>query len=122
MERSKSEIYDDLFERTDRLMKKYNPCNVQNGQCRKGDPCCTAESHDDNLENNTCKYLKIPEGCSIKSLTCRLWLCGIESELAKDPKYKSFLSELQQLRIEADKYKFFVFRGTKEQSLKRSNN
>lgn len=109
----RSFIYDDLFEEADNLFKEYNPCKVKNGKCVRGEPCCASA-------DEKCTHLDLPKGCNIKSLTCKLWLCGIIEDLEEDPTYLHFLRELKSLKRLSHKYLFPVFRGTKQQSLERS--
>ena len=64
--KDKSKLYDRLYEVGDFLLKKYNPCGIKNGKCIRPDSpefCCGG-----------CEYL-IVRGCSVKSLSCKLWLC-----------------------------------------------
>ena len=102
-----SKEYDELFERADTLFNKYNPCNNQGNDCTRGlnSACCTS-----------CSKLKIPEGCQIKSLTCRLWICNsLEESLVEYGQHDAFLTELRELQRKASK--FYVSRGSKERSL-----
>lgn len=69
-------IYDLLFEHLDRLQKELNPCKrrVEDGELRcagvsRNYSCCT-----------TCKHLS-SHGCTIRVLTCKMWLCREAFEL-----------------------------------------
>lgn len=69
---TRSEHYDDLYERGSNLLKMHNPCNIrQEGEkwvcnnTRGGlEWCCGG-----------CKHLG-PNGCTVKALSCKLWLCN----------------------------------------------
>ena len=67
--RAKLELYDRLYDIGNFLLKKYNPCSIKRGTCNG--PYATSFCCDG------CKY-KTSKGCSVKSLWCKLWLCGIK--------------------------------------------
>lgn len=60
-----SRLYDELYNTASRLREKENPCNIIEGHCkyRKYGCCCSG-----------CEYLS-DVGCTVKSLSCKLWLC-----------------------------------------------
>ena len=41
----------------------YNPCNIKDGRCRDGTPCCVG-----------CKHL-MTIGCSVNSPACQMFFC-----------------------------------------------
>jgi hypothetical protein len=66
----KMKLYDRLYEIADFLLKKHNPCGHSNGKCGgmktytfQGG-CC-----------GECEHLRA-NGCSVKALYCKLWVCG----------------------------------------------
>lgn len=65
-----SEAYDYLYLKGQQLFAEYDPCAVRDGACRNGRQndgnsfCCFG-----------CKHLS-EDGCTIRSLSCKLWLCG----------------------------------------------
>ena len=60
----KKKAYLELYERMNKFLKKYNPCKIENGSCLCGQCCCGGCPH---LTEN---------GCSTKSLQCKLYLCN----------------------------------------------
>lgn len=57
------------LKRADAFLAKHNPCRIKpnpNGgiTCMAGNGCCQG-----------CRHLR-KEGCSVKALACKLWLCG----------------------------------------------
>ena len=67
----KMRLYDRLYEIADFLLKKHNPCKHSNGKCGGMETymysggCCGG-----------CKHLR-EDGCSVKALYCKLWVCGV---------------------------------------------
>jgi len=59
-----SMLYDKLYGEADLVLRNYNPCNIKNGRCLRGHPCCDG-----------CEYLSAGKGCTVKSLVCKLFLC-----------------------------------------------
>ena len=65
-----SEAYDYLYLKAEQLFAEYNPCDVRDGNCKNGRLretkfCCWGCEH---LGDN---------GCTVKSLCCKLWFCHI---------------------------------------------
>ena len=69
-----SDIYDDLYERGQKVIDTFNPCEVSNGKCasKDGNFCC-----------QSCPYLG-DTGCKTKSMWCKLWLCFSRSSEHKE--------------------------------------
>lgn len=67
---TKSEIYDQLYDRAIKLMVEYNPCDIRGGICASKrlelgpNFCCTR-----------CINLS-DSGCQVTSLLCKIWVCG----------------------------------------------
>lgn len=90
--------YDDLYRQGQAVLDKYNPCNlrVENGvmTCNAmrysfyKEPCCT-----------DCGNLRDGHGCTVSSLTCKLWLCHWARE--NYPAAERELVELQSQAIAA---------------------
>lgn len=105
-----SKKYDELCEKADKILKKNNPCAWKNCTCKairehnKKDACCTS-----------CEHLK-STGCSVKSLSCKTWLC-IDLDSIKDQNIKAQLHEIEK---EARKYYLWYPRFSKEQAIKKS--
>lgn len=82
-----SAAYDRLYDEADKLFKEYNPCKFEDGRCELNRMCmegkCGQPHH--RLEKSgqrngccsghDCEHLT-PNGCSIKSLGCKLSMCG----------------------------------------------
>lgn len=98
----KEKLYDLIYDKADRLFKKYNPCEISKNLfgeicCRKTDNiylCCTG-----------CEYLS-GKGCTVKCLACKLCFCAGDG-LLRD--------KLHKLRRIAYKYDFYLARSSKEQ-------
>ena len=98
-------IYDQLYDEADKLFKKYNYCDIKDNTCYQARRCgCIS------FCCKRCEYLS-DNGCTVKSLTCKLWICG----------GKKMPSEFWQTRMRlysvANSYKFLIYRGSKEDSL-----
>lgn len=112
-------IYDALYEKADKLIKKYNPCQVQiTNSGKKSCVSCIASRNKEREGNWTikgqenqlccsgCKFLG-PNGCQAeKTLTCKLWLCS--------SKFGVINEKLKKLEKLAEEYYFLVFRGDKK--------
>lgn len=61
--KQKMELHDRIYRHADRLIRKHNPCRIENGKCAYGEFCC-----------NDCEHLT-ETGCSIECLMCKLYLC-----------------------------------------------
>jgi len=110
--------YNNFCTIADDIMERYNPCQFVNGICRLGieDGCCSNKimwfkkldpffrslillipfASENDLLNGpgvTCEY-HTKFGCSIKSLTCKLYFCGV---FPQTKKFKTEINELRQL-------------------------
>lgn len=67
---TQSKMYDLLYETADRVLKELNPCDLINDTCfdsrRTDQKCRCCEG---------CKHFRDKEGCIVKALGCKLWLC-----------------------------------------------
>ncbi len=79
-----SKEYDELYNEADHILKKFNPCHIENGRCLSGLPCC-----------EDCEFLSRKNGCKEKSLACKLWLC--EEATAMFPECASLLDRLKKV-------------------------
>jgi hypothetical protein len=89
---AKEELYDILFNIGQQIIDHYGPCDWRHGKCsrmRSSEPdtevCCKGCEHLDE------------KGCTVKSLACKLWLCGNLSN-----GFKECMTELKILRTVAD--------------------
>jgi hypothetical protein len=115
--------FDALYAAADQAMKDHDPCAVRGGQCysmrefpqlhTRMPFCCGG-----------CKHLG-PQGCTVESLHCRLWVCGPidwEQKQRKAGKtaFSPLLRKLNKLTRLADHYGFRIWRGTKEESIQQA--
>ena len=90
---AKKELYDMLYAIGQQVIDHYNPCGWKNGRCRRmrsskrADEGCCAE----------CNHLN-KGGCTVKSLSCKLWLCENQSNTI----FKQCAAELKVLRLVAE--------------------
>ena len=89
---AKEELYDILFNIGQQILDHYNPCDWRNEKC--GRMCSSKPEAEVCCEG--CKHLG-KNGCTVKSLACKLWLCEGQSNL-----FKECTSELKVLRMVAD--------------------
>jgi hypothetical protein len=106
-----SQKYDEIYNKADKLFKKYNPCQIKNGICVTGEKCCCGSECIVNSRGK-CKYLT-EIGCSTKCLLCKLHICG------KVKINEVFKNKLMKLYYEALKYNLLLFRSSKEEVMKR---
>lgn len=86
----KSELYDVLFDQADRIVKKVNPCNIRKNE--SGELVCNGVSPE--WCCGGCQYLTT-NGCSVKALGCKLWLC---IQVQGTPKGRDTFIALSSLR------------------------
>lgn len=83
-----SQMYDVLYEVAGKIFKKLNPCDLVNDTC--------FESRRDNQRCRCCegcKHFRDKEGCVVKALGCKLWLCMHSSD--QHPYIKGYLDALR---------------------------
>jgi hypothetical protein len=124
-------LFDSCYERAERLNRDKGSalCDIRDGHCARSrntgaNPfCCGA--HVDFPGNQRCQHLG-HEGCTIKSLRCKLWFCeSIRcSTVLKKVSPGSIsgfrtarMTSVQSLVDEASFYGFLVHRGDRAQSL-----
>jgi hypothetical protein len=95
--------YDELYEKASQILKKYNPCQVENWVCERG------RQGGENFCCRCCEHLS-KKGCTVKALYCRVWLCNYALQnLRRQNKIEDFGKEINEVYSEADKYHFFLF-------------
>ncbi len=97
-----SYAYDLLYEIAESAMEMFNPCQIKDGKCRAGEFCCDG-----------CKHLG-RNGCRVKALACKVWLCD---EAARDPDNQVCKSVLEAVGEIAKDLKINGSRCSKEESL-----
>jgi hypothetical protein len=97
----KSALYDNLYHRAGLILARHNPCSLKEGSClQAGGHCCKNE--------DVCRYLG-DNGCTVKALTCKLWLCDVARE-----KFPQCARALDGLAIIAKEYSLLATRTSKE--------
>ena len=100
--KQKMQLYDRLYNHADKLLKRHNPCKIENGECILGKPCC-----------NNCKHLT-KDGCDVKCLMCKLHLCWkIRSDFYKLSK------TLARMKEKAWRHGLLQFRNSREEAIKK---
>ncbi len=116
-----SNKYEELYNKASEILKKYNPCQIENDNCISGRKSIERKDIYGSFKFccQGCKHLS-PNGCTVKALYCKTWICnylqqngfGWGSEFAK---------EMREVIAEADRYDLLKFRSSKEESLARNN-
>jgi hypothetical protein len=115
--------FEELYAKAEKILAKYQPCaiSVVKGKvycvdCFANRPkniFCEPPAKPNVLCCGGCSYHS-DKGCTAeKPLTCKLWLCL--TAICKFPKCHK---ALRKLRIEANDWGFYCFRGNKQDSLK----
>jgi hypothetical protein len=99
--RQKIKLHDRLYRHADRLIRKHNPCKIENGKCAYGKFCC-----------NDCEHLT-ETGCSIECLMCKLHLCWFASN-----NNLSLSKTFKRMQSKAYRHNIVHFRKSKEQVTK----
>jgi len=91
-------IYQDLYARTEKFLKKYNPCKHEGSKCLVGNPtpCCHSKY---TLKN--CGYLT-DKGCIFTPLKCKTWFCNTALKQID----KEGIAELKTIEILGKQYGF----------------
>lgn len=125
MDRSK--LYDLIYDKADRLLKEYNPCNIHinkqgivrcrlyNSRYKQQYLCCSGcvtTGYRDKQGQEIKKYWS-NKGCTIRCLACKLYLCEAKY------RHKKLRKELDRLERIAVKYKIFAYFTSKEDIFKK---
>lgn len=103
MDDPRSPIYDSLFDQASEVLAEHQSCEVKNGKCLDGHFCC-----------QNCKHLG-PTGCTVQSLSCRVWLC-----YKAQAKHPEAAAKMREIRASAEAQGIPMFwRGSKEELLKK---
>lgn len=102
--------YDELYEKADKILKKYNPCKVEGkGACAT----CLSGRHPDGTGISFCcggcQHLG-KNGCTVKALSCKLWICNIAIT-------EEVQREMNRIRVEVSMYGLNGFRTSKEETM-----
>ena len=121
--KSLEEVYDDLYDRAQAVLDKYNPCDIKEDET--GHITCVCTRSDSNYLGRTkeeqsqlccygCRFLT-KNGCRVRCLMCKLHLCHAIPE--KHPARK----EMEKLHNEAWKHPGFLqIRKSKKYAIDRA--
>lgn len=111
-QRNRADVYDRLYVLADKLLKRTNACATCPVGCHGKDVmpskigCCFGCPHSG------------PQGCTVESLACKLWLCSRELGGLRSLMRPGLLErKLDRLRRIAEHYNIYVARASKEESL-----
>jgi len=88
---AKGQLYDILLAIGQQTLDYYNPCDWRNEKCRR-----MRSSRNDEGCCEVCEHLG-PNGCTVQSLGCKLWLCENQENIFRECEV-----ELKVLRQVAD--------------------
>ena len=71
-----SKKYDELFDRAVEVVSKHNPCKLHDFMGEK--MCARGDVASNGLCCHGCRHLRV-NGCKVKSLGCKIWLCTHEN-------------------------------------------
>lgn len=111
--RSRTKVYDQLYRLASKILEKSSACAT----CPLGPYTGKAQPNGPNKYTKNwccggCPHLG-PNGCTVKALGCKLWLCGQGSGRVA-PKWRRRLEKLQYI---ATHYDIHLARASKKQSL-----
>ncbi|RLC16447.1 MAG: hypothetical protein DRI24_08380 [Deltaproteobacteria bacterium] len=94
--------YDELYAKGQTIINEFNPCGKDGCHFNFKLHCCGG-----------CRHLG-DNGCKVKALYCKLWLCSRAADYQKEA-----VIQLNKLLKEADKFNLLYIRGSKRTTLKR---
>ena len=100
---NKSKLYDLIYDKADKLFKKYNPCKIHTND--DGEVSCLRQKTSrpkNSLCCSVCNKNINNKGCSVRCLSCKLFVCG--RLIYNGGKYKEFFYELSKLRSIAEEH------------------
>jgi len=97
-----SELYDRLYRMAGKVLAKRRPCQK-----------CAACVYHGGIKSGCCKGCPLlgPDGCTVQSLACKLWLCY---ESARD---RLAVHQLDRIQRIAYRHGIYFARATKEEAL-----
>lgn len=109
-------LYDRLYDRADKLFKKYDLCAMTKDGCRSGKWGTSCGCYMPTLLYQ-CKHFKPGEsgGCVSRVLGCKLEYCSCIKEI---PEFKPILKQLDRMERVTERYDIWAS-DTKEQMIER---
>lgn len=108
-----SAAYDKLYKEGEEIFRKYDPCRVH--LSKLGNTCaCHPDDPERSFCCRDCCHLT-PNGCSIRSLSCKLWSCWECRKEGGD----EFVEKLESLRVRASTFHLGI-RDSKEEIIERT--
>jgi hypothetical protein len=109
-------LYDELYKEADRIIKKHKPCEIKRNFIN-GEVSCLDSRQDIYYEDKClcctdCPHLT-KDGCSVKSLPCKLWFC-----FALEKKYPKVAHKLSALTKIAQRNHLWHYRMSKQEIFK----
>lgn len=95
--------YDRIYDAADTALKKHNPCQIQRDEqgvvsCADTRRMAQEKYRTPMLCCGGCQHLG-PNGCTVKSLSCKLWLCTtIRGDYKHEATHPVLVAELEALR------------------------
>lgn len=103
-----SKKYDELYEQASGVVRKHNPCKITDGKC------AAKRSIANGLCCKECPHLG-PDGCTTKSLGCKIWLCTFDTFCCPSMEVASpYWEDMITILKEAEKYALSLPRSGKE--------
>ena len=124
-----SHKYDELYKKAEAIMDKYNPCvfDVKTSLCirdalrkkhgKEYQTCGCCGNINGWIIDERCKHFKEGIGCSVKSLSCKIWLCA---DARKNLPQKA-LNKLKEIYKEAIFYSIYLERASKKETIEMIN-
>ena len=117
---NRSKLYNLIYKKADKIFKQHNPCNIKHTD---GNTTCSNIMYNPIRYNTLCcgycdsKYWD--NGCTIKCLKCKLYLC---STLKRKYRKTDWYKQLRKLELIAKRYMLIPdYFLTKKSSLARTN-
>lgn len=110
---NRSKLYDLIYDKADKLFKKYNPCNIHK---ENGITVCNRYKNKNELCCVGCEHLGF-WGCTVRSLGCKLGQCLDEDydTIPNIKRFKVFCNKMEKLRRLSWRYGLQSIRMSKEQ-------
>ena len=122
-----SKLYDLIWIKADKLIRKYNPCDIQHmyGLSVVCNNDYMVKSRGSKLCCGGCKWLS-HDGCTVKSVGCKVGTCWVDEswrvvtkrDLCNKDIPITFIRQMDRLCKIAKRYRIYGARKSKEETLK----